>query len=169
MLHIYCGNGKGKTTAALGLALRASGNNMKVHIVQLLKGSETSELSALKNLNGVTVRRLERDFGFTFCMTDDEKKEVTRLHNELLLEAKRLSNEVDLLIIDEFNGAYECNLLDRELADSLILERPENLEMVITGYNPDEKFLKVADYISEIKCVKHPYEKGINARKGIEY
>ena len=102
-------------------------------------------------------------------MTDEEKKEVTRLHNELLLEAKRLSSEVDLLIIDEFNGAYECGLLDKKLADSLIFERPENLEMVITGYNPDEKFLKVADYVSEIKCVKHPYEKGINARKGIEY
>ncbi len=169
MLHIYCGNGKGKTTAALGLALRASGNNMRVHIVQLLKGAETSELNALKNIDKVTVSRLERDFGFTFCMTDEEKNEVTRLHNELLLEAKKLSGEVDLLIIDEFNGAYECNLLDKELADSLILDRPEGLEMVITGYNPDKKFLEVADYVSEIKCVKHPYDKGVNARKGIEY
>jgi len=169
MLHIYCGDGKGKTTAALGLALRASGNNMRVHIVQFLKGSETSELSALKGLNGVTVSRLERDFGFSITMTDEEKCTVCDLHNKLLTEAKELSQMVDLLILDEFNSAYECELFDKELASSVVLDAPESLEVVITGRNPDKKFIKKADYISEIQCVKHPYDKGITARKGIEY
>lgn len=169
MLHIYCGDGKGKTTAALGLALRAAGNNMKVHIVQFLKGCETSELNTLKGVDNVTVSRLEKDCGFTFCMTDEEKCEVTHCHNELLLKAKSLLNDIDILILDEFNAAYECNLLDRSLAESIIFENKDNKEIVLTGRNPDEKFTDKADYISEINCIKHPYQKGIDARKGIEY
>lgn len=170
LIHIYCGDGKGKTTAALGLALRAAGSGMKVHIVQLLKGSHSSELVALDEVSGITVSYPERDFGFVFAMSDDERKALTECHNRLLLKAYELicSGSADMLILDEFNAAYELNVLDRALAERIVFEKPGHTELVLTGRNPDERFLRLADYVSEIQCRKHPYEKGIAARNGIE-
>lgn len=171
MIHIYCGDGKGKTTAALGLALRAVGSGMRVHIVQLLKGSDTSELHSLQLLSGITISRCDKNYGFTFNMSDDNKKELTACHNRLLLQAEKLCSSgcIDMLIIDEFNAAFEYGLLDRELAERIVFEKPKDLELVLTGRNPDEKFIRQADYISDIKSVKHPYKNGIKARKGIEF
>lgn len=171
LIHIYCGDGKGKTTAALGLAVRASGSGMRVHIVQLLKGGFTSELSVLEAIPNVTVERCSRNFGFTFKMSDNDKAELAKCHNGLLIRAEKLmkSGEIDMLIIDEFNAAYEYKLLDRELADRIVFEKPENIELVLTGRRPQEKFVNAADYVSEICSVKHPFKKGIAARKGIEF
>lgn len=171
LIHIYCGDGKGKTTAAIGLAVRAAGSGMKVHIVQLLKGSETSELNSLKLIPGITVRRCDRDYGFTFNMSDENKKKLIKCHNDLLLQAEKLMNggSIDMLIIDEFNAAYEYDLLDRELADRIVLQKSQRTELVLTGQNPHPKFAETADYVSEIKAVRHPYRSGIKARKGIEY
>ena len=171
LIHIYCGDGKGKTTAALGLAVRAAGSGMKVHIVQLLKGSETSEINALKLIPNITVRRCDRDYGFTFNMSDENRRKLTACHNDLLLQAENLmsSGSIDMLIIDEFNAAYGCGLLDSDLADRIVLHKPEQTELVLTGRDPHRKFTEIADYISEIKDVRHPYRAGIKARKGIEY
>lgn len=171
LIHIYCGDGKGKTTASLGLALRASGSSMRVHFVQLLKGSDTSELNSLKLIPNITVDRCDKDYGFTFSMNDETKKAITKHHNDILLNAERLmlSNCIDMLIIDEFNATYNYNLLDHELADRIVFNKPKNIELVLTGRNPQEKFIKVADYISEIKSIKHPFNNGQGARKGIEF
>lgn len=171
LTHIYCGNGKGKTTAAMGLALRAAGAGMRVHIVQLLKGGETSELSALAMIPEITVSRCDRNYGFTFSMTDSEKAAITDCHNRLLSEAENLmrSGEIGVLIIDEFNAAYKHGLLSAELADRIVLEKNPETELVLTGREPHGKFLQAADYVSEINAVKHPYSCGISARKGIEY
>lgn len=171
LMHIYCGNGKGKTTSAIGLTIRALGSGMKVHIVQFLKGSETSELKVLSQLDNLTIARCDRNYGFTFSMSDEDKALLIQCHNQLLLHAESLvlSNSIDMLVLDEFNSAYGKNLLDRTIADRLILNRPPQLELVLTGRNPDSKFLQLADYVSEIQAVKHPYTQGITARKGIEY
>ncbi len=171
LIHIYCGNGKGKTTAALGLAVRAAGAGKTVCIVQLLKGTKTSELESLKLLPNIIIIRLQKDFGFTFIMNEQDKKEITVCHNNLLISAyEHMKNhEFDMLIIDEFFAAYEKNLIDKELAEKLVFEKEKNCELILTGRNPIEKFLAVADYVSEINAVKHPYEKGISARKGIEF
>lgn len=171
MIHIYCGQGKGKTTAALGLALRAAGNGMRVHFVQLLKGCPTSELNSLERIPEITVDRCDRNYGFTFKMSEENKGKLADSHNEILLRARKLAQEgsIDMLIIDEFNAAYEYGLLDQDLADKLVLERPQALELILTGRNPQQKFIEAADYVSEIQAIKHPYEKGIYARKGIEY
>ncbi len=170
-IHIYCGDGKGKTTASLGLALRAAGSGMKVRFVQFLKGGETSELTSLRCIPGITVDRCDKNYGFTFKMSEENKQRLTECHNELLRRAEALmrSGGVDLLILDEFNVAYEYNLIDRALADRLVLEKPESVELVLTGRNPQPKFVAAADYVSEILAVKHPYQKGQNARRGIEY
>lgn len=171
LTHIYCGNGKGKTTAAFGLALRASGAGMNVFIVQLLKGSDTSELESLKNIRNITVDRLQKNYGFTRNMSEADKSAITHEHNNLLSIAyeKMISGEIDMLIIDEFFSAYNNGLLDPTLAEKIVFERNNSCELVLTGRDPTEKFIAAADYVSEIKAVKHPYEKGITARKGIEY
>ncbi|MGN0696339.1 MAG: cob(I)yrinic acid a,c-diamide adenosyltransferase [Oscillospiraceae bacterium] len=169
--HIYCGDGKGKTTAALGLAVRAAGAGLRVHIVQILKGSPSSELESLKLLPGITVERLDKNYGFFSKMSDEDKREVTGRHNEMLQAAfrKMSDGEADMLIIDELFAGYNYGLLDGELADRIVFERPDSCELVLTGRNPPERYLAAADYISEIKAVRHPYEKGLKARKGIEY
>lgn len=170
LIHIYCGNGKGKTTAALGLALRAAGAGKKVLLVQLLKGNPTSELETLALIPSITVIRPEKSFGFTFNMTDDQKAELTDIHNRLLLQAfDAMNDDLDMLIIDEFFGAYNKKLVDRGLADRVVFEKSEPCELVLTGRDPDEKFIEAADYVSRIECVKHPYLQGIKARKGIEF
>lgn len=169
--HIYCGEGKGKTTAALGLAVRAAGAGLRVHIVQILKGAPSSELESLKLLPGITLERLHRNYGFFSAMSDEDKSAVTEHHNEMLRDAfrKMTSGEADMLIIDELFAGYNYGLLDTALADRIVFERPDSCELVLTGRNPPEKYLAVADYISEIKAVRHPFEKGIKARRGIEY
>ena len=171
MLHIYCGDGKGKTTAALGLALRAAGSGMRVHFVQLLKGSETSELASLARIPAITVLRCDRDYGFTFQMDDAKKAAITVCHNRMLREAaERLrSGGTDLLVLDEFFAAYNTGLLNRTFADELVLQFPKEKELVLTGREPAAPFWAAADYISEICARKHPYKRGISARRGIEF
>lgn len=165
MLHIYCGNGKGKTTAAIGLCIRAAGAGMKVAFVQLMKGNETSELASLKAVPNIEISRCNRDYGFFKNMTAADKAEITACHNKLLNDA--FSGEFDVIILDEFCAAYNHDLLDRTLAEKLILSA--SAEVVLTGRDPAEPFINAADYISEIHCEKHPYEKGITARRGIEF
>lgn len=171
MMHIYCGDGKGKTTAALGLSLRAAGSGMRVGFVQFLKGGETSELCSLARIPEITVRRCDRNYGFSFQMTDADKAAITRCHNALLTEAREWvqRGEVQLLVLDEFLAAYRLELLDRKLAWELVSGFPPACELVLTGRDPEPAFLDIADYVSEIHAVRHPYQKGISARKGIEY
>jgi len=171
MLHIYCGDGKGKTTAALGLAVRAAGNGMRVHFVQFLKGSPTSELEILQRLPEISVLRCDRDYGFTFQMNDEDKQKITQRHNQMLFEAmdRVYQHKTDMLVLDEFFPAYSCNLLDKELASRLVFGIHDKTELILTGRAPEQQFIDLADYVSEIKSVKHPYEKGISARAGIEY
>ena len=168
--HLYYGTGKGKTTAALGLALRASGSGMRVHIVQFLKGTDTGELHSLERLENVTMSRCDRNYGFSFKMTEKDKAEITSCHNSNLKAAVEMVNsgKVDMLILDEIADAYNLNLVDRQAVISLISGEPQ-AEIVMTGHDPEQIFIDIADYVSEIKAVKHPFEKGISSRKGIEY
>lgn len=170
LIHIYCGDGKGKTTAALGLALRASGRDIKVVIVRFLKGSFSGELNALKKLTNITVICGSLPSAFTWQMNDEQKLLMIDEHNRIFKEAVGLcqSEEKMLLIMDEIVGALDKKFIDRNLVISFLENKPEKLEVVMTGRNPDEKICEMADYISEIKKVKHPFDKGINARDGIE-
>ncbi len=171
LIHIYCGDGKGKTTAALGLALRAAGSGMNVHIVQFLKGTPTSELETLKKIPNITIERCDRNYGFSFSMSAEDKKEITACHDRLLKEAVMLaeSGRIDLLIFDEFNAAYRLGLMDCSMAREFVLNKPAGLELVLTGRKPDPVFVEAADYVSEIRGVKHPYKQKIPARRGIEF
>lgn len=167
LLHIYCGDGKGKTTASIGLAVRAAGAGMNVCFAQFMKGGYTSEMSALNLIPNITVMRCDRDYGFAKNMSESDKIQITECHNSLLKKA--FLGSFDMIILDEFNSAYSHGFLDKEAAESFILNGKNNAEIILTGRYPAEIFLNSADYISEINCVKHPYKSGISARKGIEF
>ncbi len=170
LTHIIYGMGKGKTTGAVGCALRAAGSGMKVVFVSLMKDGTSSENSMLEKC-GIKLMHCDRNYGFTFEMTDKDKQEITACHNALLGKALELAQngEADMLVIDELFCAYEYGLCDKELAKSIVSCKPENVELVLTGHDPDEFFLQAADYVSRVESPKHPYEKGIAARRGIEY
>jgi len=171
LIHVYTGDGKGKTTAALGLILRASGYGMRTILVQFLKGRDTGEILALENLSSVTVLRYTKDFGFYKYTSEQDRAEMVRQNNENLAEAYRLVTKgvCDLLVLDEICAAYNNGALDTALADNLILNKPFGLELVLTGRNAPPHFMEAADYITEFINRKHPYDSGISAREGIEF
>lgn len=170
MLHIYCGAGKGKTTAAVGSAVRGAGAGIKVRFVQFMKGADTSELSVLENIPGLEIRRCDRDYGFYKNMSEADKSEITRCHSALLQFAFGMDNTApEMIILDEFCSAYAYGLMDTALAERLVMENKDSAEIILTGRDPAQIFIDAADYISEIHCVRHPYERGITARKGVEF
>lgn len=166
LLHLYYGDGKGKTTAAMGLALRALGNGKRVVIVQFLKGSPSGEIALLEQL-GATVYRGEAGTKFVFQMSDVEKANTRTLQTENLKKA--LEHPADLLVLDEAGSAWELDMVDPALLRQAVLQRPAGQECVLTAHTPPEWMVQAADYLTEMKCHRHPYQKGIAARKGIEY
>lgn len=170
LIHVYCGDGKGKTTASLGLALRASGHNMNVLIVQFLKGYNSSELNSLQKLENISVIKAQNSNKFVFQMSELERQDLFEQQTKSLIYAinKVKNDKVDLLILDEIFGALETDSIDEEILKQFILNKPHNLELVLTGRNVTEFYLDKADYISRISADKHPFDKGIMARKGIE-
>lgn len=166
LVHLYCGNGKGKTTAAMGLALRALGQGMQVVVVQFLKNGTSGELEPLKKL-GAAVYSGQPGAKFTFQMNAEEKAQATQENNARLAEA--LQQPCDLLILDEICAARNSGMVDEALAKQAVLERPQHREVVLTGRNPEAWMVEAADYITEMQPRRHPYEQGIPARKGIEF
>jgi cob(I)alamin adenosyltransferase len=172
LTHIYFGDGKGKTTAALGLALRASGCGKNVVIVQFLKDWKCGELSSLELLPNVTVFR-GKSSGSVYVrdMSDAEKAATKAIHDENLKKALDLheSEKCDMLVLDEAIDAHQLGVLDDVLFEKLLGNKPEMLELVVTGHKPDARLLEHADYVTEMVKRKHPYDKGIEARRGIEF
>ena len=166
LVHLYWGEGKGKTTAAMGLALRALGAGRNVVIVQFLKGGPSGEIPLLEKL-GAQVLRGKAGQKFTFQMSEAEKAETKTLQTENLRRA--LALEADLLVLDEACAAWQKDLVDRELLKQAVLERPQGREAVLTGRNPPDWLWEAADYITEMKCCRHPFEQGIPARQGVEF
>jgi cob(I)alamin adenosyltransferase len=165
MLHIYTGEGKGKTTAAMGLALRAIGHGRKVVILQFLKSGTSGELIPLEEL-GATVIAGKAGCKFVSAMTREEKQETRKMHDENLRKA--LGMTFDLLVLDEACAALKYDLVDPNLIGQTISLKSER-EIVLTGRDPAQFLLDEADYITDMVCVRHPYERGTTAREGIEY
>ena len=170
LIHIYCGDGKGKTTAAMGLTVRALGAGMKVVLTQFMKGDYSSELKVLKTIPELQLVHCEKNFGFVWNMTEEEKAEAKIAYSNQFEKAVKLALETDadMLVMDEFMSCYELQFIDNEKALEFLKNKPEKLEVVLTGRNPGPELCEIADYISEVKKIKHPYDKGINSRKGIE-
>ena len=171
-IHVYYGDGKGKTTAALGLALRAVGCEKNVVVAQFLKDRVCGEHNSLAQLSNVTLFRGKPARGkFVRDMSDEEKQETKASQDECLKNALELVNsgKCDVLILDEVIDAYSLGVLDTEMLEELIYNKPDLLELVITGHNPDVRLLERADYITEMVKHKHPYDVGLCARQGIEF
>lgn len=170
LIHIYCGDGKGKTTAAIGLAVRCAGRGNKVLLVQFLKSRDSGELYSLARLPDIEVMRGKESKKFTFQMNDEEKHALLLEHNKMfeqVLEKIKTGN-YSLLILDEVIGAVNAKVFDLHKLTAFLRSKPENLEVVLTGRNPAPEFLELADYVSEMRKIKHPMDKGIMAREGIE-
>ncbi len=166
LIHLYWGNGKGKTTAAMGVAMRALAAGEKVVIVQFLKGQESGEITLLSQL-GAKIYRGKAGDKFVFQMNEEEKAATRKLQDENLLAA--LQEPADLLILDEACAALELNMVDETLLKKAVCQKPEGQELILTGRNPADWMREVADYNTEMHCWRHPYEKGIMARKGVEF
>ncbi|MDF2985334.1 MAG: ATP:corrinoid adenosyltransferase [Eubacterium sp.] len=172
LVHIYTGDGKGKTTAALGLGIRACGSGMKVLLVQFLKSMDTSELEIIKKLQpDFTVIRGFNCKKFAWNMTPPELQSAAEEAAEIFEQVKNIVNEgkYDLIILDELLGVVSLNFLEINAVLDLIRNKPQTAELILTGRNAPELLIESADYVSEIKAVKHPYDKGIAARRGIEF
>ena len=160
LVIVHTGDGKGKTTAALGLAIRAFGAGLKVLILQFIKGKKISgELNALSQL-GIEIRRL--GLGFVTKENFDEQKKSARA-------AIELSGAWDLIILDEINYAVKFGLVDASEILSLIEIRPPQMHLVFTGRDALPELIDAADLVTEMKLVKHPFQRGISAQSGIEF
>ncbi len=170
LVHIYTGDGKGKTSASLGLIMRAYGASMKILFVQFLKGQETSEIETLKKL-GIKVIRTDEVLKFVPYMNEDEKIVCENSHEMCYNKASDLIlwGEYDMVILDEITAAIDLSLIKLDDVIKLIKSKPRCTEIILTGRNAQPELIEIADYVSQINAIKHPYDKGICARKGIEY
>lgn len=171
LIHFYLGNGKGKTTAIFGLAIRALGRNFKVLIVQVLKSRETGEIIYLNKLNeeNLNIIRINTCPKFSWEMTENEKEQTKYEITKGIDEVKGFINNYDLVLFDELLNAQSINFIDENLIVDLINSKKSELELVFTGRKTSENLKEYADYISVINAEKHPYEKGVKARLGIEF
>ena len=170
LIHIYTGDGKGKTTAAIGLSIRFSCNGGKVLFTQFLKDNKSSELSILNNLDGIELLLCEETFGFYSRMNEQTKERAEKVYRDYLNEILEIikNKDIQMLIMDEVIGAYNYNLIDKDTLLTFLKNKSEHLEVVMTGRNPEPELIELADYVSEIVKVKHPFDQGIYARMGIE-
>ena len=163
-VHIYCGDGKGKTTASVGLAVRAVG------IYQFMKDNSTSERKVLLLSPNVTFVPGQDKIKFSFLMTPEEKAEQKRYYEEQFQKVteKAVQEEYDVLFLDELVYTIGSKLFDEQLLLNFLDHKPEKLEVILTGQGPSEALIERADYVSELKKIKHPFDKGLAARDGIE-
>ena len=177
MIHLYFGEGKGKTSAAVGLSLRALGWKIPVIFVQFLKSRDSGEIFLLKSL-GVCVIRGNPLQKFPSKMTDAEKNESSIACRKMLLDAISICEKIpkndeknvrSLFVLDEACAAWNVGEGAREAFSSLVLNPPPFVELVLTGRNPPKIFLENADYSTEFVKKNHPFDFGIRARKGVEF
>lgn len=172
MIEIYCGDGKGKTTAGVGLAVRAAGHGFCVLFLQFMKDGSSGEIAVLKSISQIQVMHAHKFYGFTKNMNDEQKLEMRACYTKLLDRARKEMLQAGqcriLIVLDEVIHACNHQLLDEKLLCEFLDECPSTAEVVLTGRDPSPELLQRADYISKIEKVKHPYDLGVPARKGIE-
>ena len=171
MKHIYYGDGKGKTTAAIGLAVRAAGSKMIVLFVQFLKTEFSGERHILSHTENVTLTFCPLELKFTFDMDDKEKAQAAKIFKGIFDNAvtTALTEKYDMVVLDEVFEAINAHMLSESEVYEFITNAPSSMEIVMTGHNPPQKFMDCADYITEFKKIKHPYDRGITGRIGIEF
>ena len=169
LVEIFTGSGKGKTSTALGMVLRALGHGLRVHIIFFMKGNYPyGERNVLPQLTNVSFQSFGHE---QFVDPQNVKSEEREQAGEALQAARAAidSGKFDLVVLDEVNVAVAWKLIEVEDLLKLIEEKPQNVELILTGRYADQRLIERADLVTEMVEVKHPYQKGIKARKGIEY
>lgn len=170
LIIVYTGNGKGKTTSALGVALRASGYDKKILIIQFIKTWFTGEKKALEKLPNIEFYQMGEGFvriqNDTLPIEDHENSAINAL---TFAQEKLASNEYNIVILDEINVALHEKLLNLDDVIKLVKDKPKETDLILTGRNAHEKIIELADLVTEMKEIKHPYQKGIKAKPGIDY
>ena len=167
LIHIYCGDGKGKTTAAAGLAARCAGGGGRAAFFQFLKDNTSGERDALKKA-GVDVIDGYDGLGKVWTFTEEQVRDMFVWYEDKFMEIKQIAGGYDLLILDEALDAVNYGYIRRDTILDFLRSKPAGLEIVLTGRNPDRQFLEIADYVTEMRKIKHPYDSGVKARKLIE-
>ncbi|MDO5033750.1 MAG: cob(I)yrinic acid a,c-diamide adenosyltransferase [Eubacteriales bacterium] len=169
-IHLYAGDGKGKTTAAVGLAIRAAARGWKVLFAQFLKSGNSAELKILDQQAEVKILSGQQIKKFTFAMTPEELAIATAETTGRLEDIVSRADAFDLVVLDEALGAVGAGLLPADLLTDFMSQKPAHLELVVTGRDPSPRMIELSDYYSEVCMRKHPYEtEGLNARPGVEY
>ena len=169
LIHIYCGDGKGKTTAGVGLTVRAAGAGKQVVFTQFFKNGTSSEVKILSQIPNIRTMHCTTSHGLYSRMNDDQKEKAKSDYGMLLEEVLEAAKDADLLVLDEAISACNHGTIDEDVLIEFLQNKPENLEVVMTGRGPSEELQACADYITEMKKIKHPFDQGIPARKGIEF
>ncbi len=169
-IHIYFGDGKGKTTTGMGLITRAAGYGYRVLLYQFMKNNKTSERKILEKVDNITIIDGLEQEKFSFQMTPEEKQERKQYYGEQFkkVTAMAVREEYDVLFLDEAIYTIRAGLLEEKLVLDFLRTKPEYLEVILTGNTPSKELIALADYVSEIKKVKHPFDEGLCARNGIE-
>ena len=169
--HIYTGDGKGKTTAAMGLAFRASAYEKKIFILQFLKGKKTGEKITAEGFENITFKRANKTDKFIFQMNEREKEELIQETQKIWKKVVDIINgdDYEIVILDEIMGAISNNMVGTEQVADLIKNKSVDKELILTGRNAPQKLIELADYVSEMKMIKHPFNNNVPAREAIEY
>lgn len=169
MIHIYYGDGKGKSTAACGLTARAAGSEMKVLFVQFLKAGTSAEMKILQTVKNIEFLLPPRHFGWYKSLSEEQRAALKADYNEMLAEVQECAAQTDLIVLDEVLWAYKFEMLDRETLLSFLKAQGHQREIVLTGREAPPELLALSDYATNMQKVHHPFDTGIGARKGIEY
>lgn len=170
LIHIYCGNGKGKTTTGMGLCARAAGYGYRVLIYQFMKDNSTSERKVLQLSGQITIQNGLDQEKFSFRMSPEEKEQRKAYYAQQFEKVTRKACEenYDVLFLDETIYAIRAGLLDEAQVLSFLKNKPRHLEVILTGQDPSPALIEAADYVSEIRKIRHPFDRGLPARSGIE-
>lgn len=169
-VHIYCGDGKGKTTTGMGLCVRAAGYGYKVLLYQFMKNNNTSERKILEHIPNITIVDGLDNEKFSFLMTPEDKRDHNFFYEKQFNKIIKMAQEedYDVLFMDELIYTIGSGMFNEELLLDFLRTKPQKLEVILTGQGPSKKLIDAADYVSEIHKIKHPFDKGLPARKGIE-
>lgn len=169
LIHLYCGDGKGKTTAAVGLAVRAASSGLRVVFAQFFKDGTSSELSALRSLPTLRLFYCPTHYGLWKNMDAEKRIRAASDYSALLERALCAAQTADLLVLDEVCSACTHGVISQQRLCDFLLNRPSGLEVALTGRDPSPRLLELSDYVTEMRKLRHPFDRGIPARKGIEF
>lgn len=169
MIHVYHGDGKGKTTAACGLSLRAAGRGFKVLFAQFFKDGSSGEIAAMAAVPNIETRRPPCHYGRYRTLSDGQRTEIGRCCRQFLTELIGEAEHYDLIVLDESVSAYNYEVIDRQELLSFLRVQGGLREIVLTGRGPAPELLDLAGYVTEMHKEKHPFDRGIAAREGVEY